>query len=81
MLMPFLIIRNERFAIGTQQDSHEALRQIFDELREEEIKVSTQLRVFKLAYIENEYLGYLFKCHSFSKVVCYRKVWLLSVYA
>ena len=26
--------------MGTQQDSHEALRQIFDELREEEINVS-----------------------------------------
>ena len=41
--MPCLTIRNKRFAIGTQQDSHEALRQIFEELREDEIKVSMQL--------------------------------------
>ena len=34
------IIRNGRFTGGTQQDSHEALRQILDALRMEEIDVS-----------------------------------------
>ena len=38
----FLIIRNDRFVGGTQQDSHEALRQILDALRVEEIDVSLQ---------------------------------------
>ena len=40
VLSLFLIIRNDRFVGGTQQDSHEALRQILDALRVEEIDVS-----------------------------------------
>ena len=40
VLSLFPIIRNDRFVGGTQQDSHEALRQILDALRVEEIDVS-----------------------------------------
>ena len=34
-----LCVRNSRFTKGRQEDSHEALRCIFDALKEEEIQV------------------------------------------
>ena len=34
-----ILIRNSRFTRGTQEDSHEALRCIFNALKEEEIQV------------------------------------------
>ena len=39
--MKFYCIRNLRFTRGTQEDSHEALRCIFDALKDEEIQVCT----------------------------------------
>ena len=42
----YFFIRNPRFVQGTQEDSHEALRCLFDAIKNEEIEVYNYACVF-----------------------------------
>ena len=48
-----MYLRNSRFVQGTQEDSHEALRCIFDAIKNEEIEVRTRVFSFNSTNCHN----------------------------
>ena len=53
LLTIYMYLRNSRFVQGTQEDSHEALRCIFDAIKNEEIDVCTHVFSVNRTYCYN----------------------------